>query len=234
MKRRILERTDYILDACRGKRVLHIGCADTPYTAKRLADGTILHKMIEEVASEQYGIDPSLEGIELLRAAGYRNLAVIDAEGYATRSPFGDTQFDVVVAGETLEHVSNAGSFLDSLGQCLTTTNAKLLLTTINSYCIYRFLYTFLKGGENVHPDHVYYVSHSTLTRLLTRHGYAVEDFSYYPVGREHEQTLNQGRARLMWWADRFAYRFKPELADGVMVTCSKGQTADVQSTISI
>lgn len=72
MKRRIQERTDYILAACRDKRVLHVGCADAPYTSTRLADGTILHGMIERVAAVQYGIDLSAEGIQLLQAAGYR------------------------------------------------------------------------------------------------------------------------------------------------------------------
>jgi hypothetical protein len=32
MKPRVVERIDYVRQVCRGKRVLHLGCADAPYS----------------------------------------------------------------------------------------------------------------------------------------------------------------------------------------------------------
>lgn len=225
MRFKIQQRVGYILDACRNKRVLHVGCADVPLTQKRLEDGTLLHGMIEKVAAVQYGIDLSAEGIGILRQQGYNNLAVANVEELTKSNPFGDVNFDVIVAGEILEHLSNPGYFLDGMKPLLSNTGSRLVLTTVNAYCAYRFVYAFLMGGEKVHPDHVYYFSRSTLIRLLTRHGFEVEDFAFYPVGREHERYLNTGRTRILWWADRFAYRFNPALADGVMVICRWGAT---------
>jgi len=221
MSYKIGQRVDYILDACRGKQVLHLGCADTPYTQLRLNDGTLLYTMIEDVAEAQYGVDLSAEGIEFLKRCGYQNLAVADVEHLATENPFGQVDFDVIVAGEIIEHLSNPGLFLDSLKRLLRKPSAKLVLTTINAYCAYRFCYSLLMREESVHPDHVSYFSRKTLTRMLAMHDYEVEDFSFYPIGREHEQYINKGRTQLLWLVDRLAYKFSPLLADGVMVTCS-------------
>jgi predicted TPR repeat methyltransferase len=223
LRPKIQQRVDYILDACRNKKVLHVGCADVPLTQKRLDDGTLLHGMIEKVAAVQCGIDLSSEGVGILRERGYRNLAVADVEELARRNPFGDVNFDVIVAGEILEHLSNPGSFLEGLKPLLRDPASRLILTTVNAYCAYRFVNSLLTGRERVHPDHVCYFSRSTLVRLLTRHGFEVEGFAFYPVGREHERYLNTGRTRILWWADRFAYRFNPALADGVMATCRLG-----------
>jgi cyclopropane fatty-acyl-phospholipid synthase-like methyltransferase len=220
MRHRILERTDYLVNACRGKKVLHVGCADTPYTAERLKDGTLLHGLIEQVAAAQYGIDLSASGIALLRESDYHNLAVADAEHLATSQPFGAVEFDVIVAGEIIEHLPNPGLFLENLKPLLRQPSARLILTTINTYCAHRFLYSLLTRRESVHPDHICYFSEKTLTRLVTGCGYEVEDFAWYPVGREHERALKHGRAWLLWWADRLAYRFNETLADGLMMTC--------------
>src|SRR6266446_6466072 len=101
----VRQRVQFILEACRGKRVLHLGCSDSPYTERRLADGTILHAMIEKVAAVQYGLDSDATGVDMLRAAGYRNLAVGNVEELGRRNPFSDATFDVVVAGEIIEHL---------------------------------------------------------------------------------------------------------------------------------
>jgi hypothetical protein len=78
MKPKVTDRLDYILNVCRGKRVLHLGRANAPYTKDKLEEGTLLHALIEGVAAEQYGIDVSAEGIEILGEHGCRNLAASD------------------------------------------------------------------------------------------------------------------------------------------------------------
>lgn len=202
--------------------MLHLGCADTPYTKFRLDDGTLLYTMIEEVAAVQYGIDLSAEGLEILRDRGYQNLAVADAEQLKVQNPFGEVEFDIIVAGEIIEHLPNPGLFLESLKPLLSKSSAKLILTTVNAYCAHRFFYSLLMREESVHPDHVSYYSRKTLSRLLELHGYEVENFSFYPIGREHEPYINKGRTRVLWWVDRLSSKLNPALADGVMVTCSK------------
>ena len=50
-------RDAVILAKCAGRRVLHIGAADAPYTREKLEAGSLLHPRIEEVAAEGVGVD---------------------------------------------------------------------------------------------------------------------------------------------------------------------------------
>lgn len=216
----IKQRVDYIINVCKGKAVLHVGCADAPNTRNQLDNATLLHSKIESVASIQYGIDLNPEGIQILKDAGYKNLAIANIEEIAQNNPFGKQEFDVILAGEVIEHLSNPGLFLDAIRPLLKKPSSRLVLTTINAYSAYRFVYALLTGGEMVHPEHVYYFSFSTIKRLLSQHGYEIENFAFYPVGHEHEKGLKHGFYWLLWFADRCAKKFNPMLADGLMVTC--------------
>jgi 2-polyprenyl-3-methyl-5-hydroxy-6-metoxy-1,4-benzoquinol methylase len=212
---------DYIADVCSGKRVLHVGCADRPQTIEKLERGTLLHARLNEFALTLFGIDSSEEGIETLRAAGFANLAVADIEALGTGHPFKGIEFDVVVAGEVIEHLSNPGLFLEGVKQYL-CNGSRLLVTTVNAYCAHRFLYTLLRGRESVNADHAMYFSRRTLVQLATRHGYAIEDLRFYAAD-EYEDHLNRGRYRLLWWTDRLAARWRPVLAEGLVALLALG-----------
>ena len=220
MRDRIIQRVDYLVEACTGRTVLHLGCAGMPNTHRRLADGTLLYSLIDRVAARQHGVDLSSEGIEILRQAGYANVAVADIQLLREQNPFPGRHFDVILAGEIIEHVSNPGLFLESVKPLLGDSPTRLILTTINAYCAYRFFYSLVTRDESVHPDHVSYYSRKTLTALLTRHGYDVEQVCFYPIGREHQPYINHGRARLLYWIDWLAGRLSPQLGDGLIVSC--------------
>lgn len=213
------DRFDYIINLCKSNTVLHLGCTDAPYTTERLQNGTLLHATIEKIAKKQYGIDLDVNGIEALTKAGYQNLATANVEQLYKLKPFGEAQFDVIIAGEIIEHLSNPGLFLDQIKQ-LMNPNSKLVVTTVNAYCARRFLYCLLKGYETVHPDHVFYYSKSTLYGLLNRHGFLIDEFAFYGVEKYHKHLLNQGKRRVLWWADQLVNHFAPHLADGVIATC--------------
>jgi len=180
----------------------------------------LLYSLIDRVAARQAGIDLSSEGIEILRQAGYLNVAVADIEQLLEQNPFPERHFEIILAGEIIEHLSNPGLFLESLKPLLRDSPARLILTTVNAYCAYRFFYSLFMRDESVHPDHVSYYSKKTLTTLLTRHGYDVEHVCFYPIGREHKRYINQGRARLLYWVDWLAGRLSPQFGDGLIVSC--------------
>jgi len=222
MKPKITERMDYILEACRGRQVLHLGCANAPYTEEEIARDNLLFTHVDKVAATQYGIDLSPDGIAILRARGFGNLAVADIEALPEPPPFADIDFDIVLAGDTIEHLTNPGAFLLGVRRYLQRPASRLLLTTVNAYCAYRFFYSLLTGREGVHPGHTCYFSAKTLTALLARCGYGIEDFSYYPAGRENAKDMKRGRWWLFWWVDRLAFHFHPMLGDGLIVTCTR------------
>ena len=134
-----------------------------------------------------------------------------------------DETFDVIVAGEMIEHLNNPGLFLNGIKRFM-TPETDLVITTINAYSGLRFAYYFLrgKGGvrEAVHPDHVAYYSYSTLNLLLKRHGLEVREFLFYDLGIEHRNG--------QWYyilINDLSVKFTPHLADGIIAVCRLGNS---------
>ncbi|MBV9215697.1 MAG: methyltransferase domain-containing protein, partial [Acidobacteria bacterium] len=128
--------------------------------------------------------------------------------------------FDVIVAGEVIEHLNNPGLFLTGVKK-LMSPDTKLLITTVNAYCGFRGIYYALRGrrgvAEPIHPDHISYYSYSTLRHLLDRHDLRVENFLYYDIGVEHRKF---SRKPLLWLND-ICVRLAPQLADGLIAVCT-------------
>jgi len=207
-----VQRLDFIRSTCTGKRVLHLGCANFPYTQDSIDKKMLLHTELEVISSELYGFDFDQPGLDILSANGAKNLYRADLEHNET--------FDVIVAGEMIEHLYNPGLFLRGI-QRFMAPNSVLLLTTINAYCGMRFIQYGLrgKGGsqEPVHPDHVAYYSYATLTLLLQRHGLRVNEFLFYDIGAEH-------RPHNRWFLNLIndvCVRIAPQWSDGVIAVCS-------------
>lgn len=217
-ERRPVQRVDYILSQCEGKKVLHLGCTNWPYTEDSIANGSLLHAAIQARCTELYGTDSDERGLDRLRQNGFENLFVGDLEAL-DRCEIDDT-FDVVVAGEMLEHLNNPGLFLNGVKRFL-TSDSTLLITTVNAYCAMRYMLYILKGkgGENepVHPDHVAYYSFSTLRLLLTRHGFGNSEILFYDIGNEHRPH----NRRIVNAANDVAVKLFPQLSDGLIARCS-------------
>lgn len=215
---RSIQRVEYLLSQCEGKKVLHLGCTNWPYTDDSLNAGSLLHAKIAERSCELFGLDADSRGLERLRASGFENLYAADLERLDECSL--DEKFDVVIAGEMIEHLNNPGLFLNGVKRFL-GHDSKLIITTINAYGAFRFLIYGLrgKGGRNepVHPDHVAYYSHSTIKLLVERNGFRIADFYFYDIGIEH-RPYN----RLIWnLANDAAVRLFPQLSDGIIAVCS-------------
>ena len=213
----LVQRVDYIKQMCTGKKVLHLGCANYPYTQDSIDNDMLLHFDLAKLSSELYGFDFDQPGIDILNSYGSKNLYKVDLEKLG-ELPLEET-FDVIVAGEMIEHLNNVGLFLDGIKRFM-NRDTRLLLTTINAYCGMRFLYYGLRGKrgkqEPVHPDHVAYYSYSTLSVLLKRYSLTVDEFLFYDIGTEH-------RPHNRWFLnaanDIFTF-FAPQWADGVIAVC--------------
>lgn len=227
---RLVQRVDELVVRARGRRVLHLGCTNWPYTAESDRAGTLLHRRLADAAGELWGLDGDGDGLAALRALGFDHLWQGDLEDLAAAEPLGGRAtdetagepfgpFDVVVAGEVLEHLGRPAALLEGL-RPLVAPGGEVLVTVPNAYCAFRFASYAASGwrghGEPVHPDHVAYYSASTLTVLLERHRYEVLDLSFYDLGREHRPTAPRS------WrvVNDAAVRLAPQLADGLVARC--------------
>jgi SAM-dependent methyltransferase len=204
------DRTQFILDRIKDKKVLHLGCADWPFTSGYVKDGLLLHQKMKSVARELVGTDLEPEGIQVMQAAGIKNVVVGNSEQLLFET-LGD-KFDVIVAGEIIEHVLNPGLFLDSI-KSVCHEDSIVILTTVN-FAPIKKLPRLLFRREVVHPDHVYYFSFSTLSCLLTKSGYQIEEWAthWWDVGL-FSKIVNRFLRRipaLQYFADNFCLVCRP------------------------
>jgi SAM-dependent methyltransferase len=213
-----VQRVSFIKEICRGKKVLHLGCTNYPYTSEAIENEMLLHFELGKIASELYGFDFDRAGLDLIQQAGATNVFEADLE-HLEKVALEET-FDVIIGGEMIEHLSNPGLFLDGIKRFM-NDDTRLVITTINAYCAMRFLIYGLRGrrgvNEPVHPDHVSYYSFRTLKLILERHGLGLREFHFYDLGAEH-RPFNR------WFYNVFndiCVRLSPQLSDGVIAVAS-------------
>jgi SAM-dependent methyltransferase len=213
----LVQRVDTIMQLCTGKKVLHLGCANYPYTQNSIDNEMLLHHDLAKAARELYGFDFDQEGLDILVQNGTANLYRADLEKLE-EVPLSET-FDVIVAGEMIEHLNNPGLFLTGIRRFM-NADTLLVLTTVNAYCGMRWFWYGLRGRggrqEPVHPDHVAYYSYSTLSELVKRHSLTVDSFKFYDIGTEH-------RPHNKWYLNAINDVFTtiaPQWADGIIAIC--------------
>jgi len=80
-------------------------------------------------------------------------------------------EFDVIVAGDVIEHVENQGLFLSNIKKHL-KKDGKLIITTPNA----KWTTVFLKPN----PTHTLWHDIYTLRRILSLTGFSIDYYRYY------------------------------------------------------
>ena len=166
-------KEEFILRLASGRSVLHLGCVGFTDLATgdrvRSAKQSLHWKLTQ--LSETVGVDRSVAVID-----GYRELGVF------TNIVAGDVErldelqltrkFDVVVAGDIIEHLSNPGRMLDGIKR-FCNGNTDVVITTPNAFGAPNFLrYSVGKFREGA--EHVMSFNEQNLVSLLNRHGYSI------------------------------------------------------------
>lgn len=146
---------------------------------------------------------------ELREIYGMKNIYYCDAQDL---SALRKGSFDVIIAGELLEHLSCPGSFLESVYPVLRDTGS-LIITTTNAFCARKFL-QIIFNRESIHEDHVSYFSHRTLQRLAELYSYQVIEQSAY--------RLYNKRPLLPYIVERIACMFSPNIGEGIICRMKK------------
>lgn len=163
-------RDEYILKCCHHKKVLHIGACDAPYTIEKHQEGNLLHAKVEDVAKKQIGIDVDQEGIKIMSALGFDNIIHFDMN----RLDDLDYRPDVIIFGETIEHLMNLEVALDNLKKIM-SIDTLLIISTPNFITLSKIFASML-GREIQHHDHNVIFSMSTLETLFQKTGFEIMD----------------------------------------------------------
>jgi 2-polyprenyl-3-methyl-5-hydroxy-6-metoxy-1,4-benzoquinol methylase len=148
-----------------GRSVLDVGCA----SGWKRPDW--FHALIAEEAAEIVGVDVDAQAVRELAARGHHVVL-----GDATEIELGRC-FDVVHAGELIEHLDNPRAFLNAAKRHL-RPDSLLILSTPNPFCVTNFIYR-LGGRAKLNRDHQCWYCEDTLRQLLERNGFTPLELRY-------------------------------------------------------
>ena len=187
-----VERGDAIRPFVEGRTVLDLGCASA------FGRPDWMHAQLSGMASQLVGVDLDDAAVGRIRSEGY-DVRQGDAENLNL-----DERFDVVFAGELIEHLERFPDFFESVRRHL-APGGKLVLTTPNPFALSCFIYRMSKDVW-VNSDHTCWFCEHTLPQLAARCDFDVEQTSYigHPTpGRLRRIVANAVRAplpdRLSW-----------------------------------
>lgn len=163
-------RWEFIEEHVRNMRVLDVGPAELVGTINKDKLDRWLHAKIANIANKTVGLEKNSEQVKILAEMGYK-LRQGDAEEFEL-----DEQFDVVFAGELIEHLSNPGRFLQNAHEHL-VCGGRLLITTPNRYSV-RTLSKVISSGNVPRytkpiDKHVICFDSDMMSSLLRRHGFS-------------------------------------------------------------
>ena len=156
---------EFLIERCRGKSILDIGCV--AHDIGRMKSSDWLHGRLAAVAEQCLGLDVLQEGVDEMRRMGFDAVAHDLSLGpgpVADRAPF-----DVIVAGELIEHLGSIDMLFDSAAALL-SPGGSLIITTPNPYAPDR-----VRAGQRGYvwenADHILYAFPSGIAELAERHG---------------------------------------------------------------
>ena len=202
-----VNREEYICSLCINKSILHLGATDAPFTKKSIESDVFLHFKLMQISKEIIGIDLSIDMIKWLK--DNHDITNIKYGNIEVYTDYPDQKFDVIIAGEILEHLSNPGKALDCL-HSIATAKTQLIITVPNAYSLKGFLRAVAKH-ELVHQDHTSFYSLYTLKNLLYRHGFQVNNCFAY----------NGGGTSILASATNLLLKINPQITEGIGVVCS-------------
>lgn len=161
------------------------------------------HKLLKDRAGDVYGLDLVYE-----EAA----LPVADRMKYqkaAAENFHFDKKFDVVFAGDLIEHLVNPGLFFDNVRAHL-SPNGRLIMTTPNTFNLFVMAGKLTRPEPPINPDHTFYFNRRTMEILLGKCGFEVESFGFmYTLDYTHKESfkkkfLNGIYKVLSWFTPKF------------------------------
>lgn len=159
------DRVTPVVELAKGRRVLNIGCCGSDALASPLT----VHRRIAREASYCVGVDVYEAGVEKMRADGER-VFLANGESF----DLDEKDFDLVVLGDIIEHVSNPGLVLDNSNRHL-KDGGSLVVSTPTPFALPLMLRIIRRGSFQVNSEHVTWFDPVMLTCLLARSGFEAE-----------------------------------------------------------
>ncbi len=159
------------------------------------------HAMLMALTNNVYGIDLDFDVSKLEHSERYFKA---NAEQFDL-----PLKFDVIFAGDIIEHLSNQGSFLASCSRNL-KQGGVLILTTPNCFNLFNIAEKITKTEPTTNSDHTCYYNSKTLKKLLQKNGWEVTSIDFlYTLNPKFQESWKKKFLNLLyeifsWWTPKF------------------------------
>ncbi len=160
----------FVLKHCRDKDVLDLGCVQ--HNPENYKSRFWLHKALKSVARSLEGIDLYEPGVSYLNSIGF-NVSLGDAQAINK-----DRKYDVIVAGDLIEHLEDFSGFFESCKKHL-KQNGKLIISTPNPWYWRNIVKALLFSRVSNNPEHTTWFCPVTLEQLAARHDLKIVDIEF-------------------------------------------------------
>jgi len=148
------------------------------------------HKLLKTHASKVYGVDLELPD-KYLDDPYYLKAS---AENFTFQE-----SFDVIFAGDLIEHLSNPGLFLSSVHRHL-KPGGRLILTTPNTFNLFNIAGKLANNEPATNSDHTFYFNSKVLKKLLEKNDMLVEEVSFlYDLGYTYKESSKKKLLNILY-----------------------------------
>jgi len=173
----VRHRTDELLDICRNKRVLHVGCCDHTRLIKQKIDNRDwLHGLITECSEYTVGVDIDVNAVsEAQRISGLHNIFAGDITSTDAVEAIRNRQFDIALFGEVVEHISNPVAFLQRFRENYGDIVERIVITVPNAFRAGNVKGAFW-NTETINSDHRFFFTPYTIAKVACDAGFFPEE----------------------------------------------------------
>lgn len=188
-----------------GQKILDVGFVGQGVTSSQ---EKWPHAYLLKTGADVFGVDLSLDRVKFPDKTRYQEAS---AEGFS----FPGVAFDVIIAGDLIEHLPNPGLFLDCCRNHL-HGNGVLILTTPNCFNLFNLTEKLSKDEPTVNADHTCYFNHKTLRVLLEKCNLSVVERSYiYSLEYTHAESWKKKIQNILY---RVLSYFTPKFVETLVM----------------
>lgn len=184
----IPNRIDLLKLLLESKSVLHFGCCDhEPLIEEKIQNNTHLQVVLSGLTKKCIGIDNNVSALNKLKSFNVPNCYYYDL--FETNDPaIENEEYDFVLLGEILEHISDPVLFLKRIHEKF--TNAKKIIITVPNAFSSRNFYNIRRGIEEINTDHKFWFTPFTISKVITEAGFLAD--KVYFVDRSRITPLDK------------------------------------------
>ncbi|WP_346936998.1 glycosyltransferase [Clostridium sp.] len=173
---KIVDRISYLVEVCKNKNVIHLGCADhLELIDSKRQNNLWLHDLLTNVSQKCIGFDINEEAIDYINKelkisnVFYENIISKKCDMIC------NSNWDIMVIGEILEHVNNPVEFLSKIKTLYKGSLQKLVITVPNALRLENYIFS-QSGYECINSDHRYWFTPYTISKVVYESGLKVEE----------------------------------------------------------